>query len=101
MHYVRNNPFGRRNAEGVSLQFYSKGLRERIAGKFYVELDIKSPQPPMLRTRLAWLGKIIRTAPCGVGRRQSGMCRADQSRDSNVRELILAAINGAIVEMGE
>ena len=29
-HYVRNNPFGRRNAEGVSLQFCSKELRERI-----------------------------------------------------------------------
>ena len=35
MQYVRNNPFGRRNAEGVSLQFCSKALRERIAGKYY------------------------------------------------------------------
>ena len=52
-HYVRSNPFSRRNAEGVSLQFCSKELRERIAGRFYVELDIKSSHPTMLRTRLA------------------------------------------------
>ena len=59
-HYVRSNPFGRRNAEGVSLQFCSKELRERIAGRFYVELDIKSSHPTMLRTRLARLGKRMR-----------------------------------------
>ena len=58
-HYVRNNPFGRRNAEGISLQSCSKALRERIAGKFYVELDVKSSHPAMLRTRLARLGKRI------------------------------------------
>ena len=59
-HYVRNSRFGRRNAEGVSLQFCSKELRQRIAGKFYVEIDIKSSHPTMLRTRLARLGKRIK-----------------------------------------
>ena len=58
-HYVRNNPFGRRNAEGVSLQSCSEALRERIAGEFYVELDVKSSHPTMLRTRLARIGKRI------------------------------------------
>ena len=59
-HYVRNSRFGRRNAEGVSLQFCSKELRQRIAGKFYIEIDIKSSHPTMLRTRLARLGKRIK-----------------------------------------
>ena len=34
--YVPNNPFGRRNAEGISPQFCSRDLREEIAGQYYV-----------------------------------------------------------------
>ena len=42
------------------MQFCSKELREHIAGKFYLELDIKSSHPTMLRIRLARLGKRIK-----------------------------------------
>ena len=58
--YLRANPFGRRNAEGVSLQFCSKELRERIARRFYIEIDIKGPHPTMLMARLAADGKRVR-----------------------------------------
>ena len=57
--YVRNNPFGRRNAEGISLQFCSRDLREQIAGQYYVEIDIRTSHPTMLRARLAALGKRV------------------------------------------
>ena len=57
--YVRNNPFGRRNAEGISLQFCSRDLRERIAGQYYIEIDIRTSHRTMLRARLAALGKRV------------------------------------------
>ena len=57
---VRNNPFGRRNAEGIGLQFCSRDLRERIAGQYYVEVDIRTSHTTMLRARLAALGKRVR-----------------------------------------
>ena len=59
-YYVRNNPFGRRNAECISLQFCSRDLRERIAGQYYVEVDIRTSHTTMLRARLAALGKRVR-----------------------------------------
>ena len=106
-HYVRNNPFGRRNAEGVSLQFCSKALRERIAGKFYVELDVKSSHPTMLRTRLARLGKRIQFLDEWVENKESSAERITietnlaygvQVTDAMVKDLVLAAINVANVE---
>ena len=106
-HYVRSNPFSRRNAEGVSLQFCSKELRERIAGRFYVELDIKSSHPTMLRTRLARLGKRIRLLDdwaedmeaCAerISQETAGMFGI-QPQAAAIKDLILAAINGASVE---
>ena len=106
-HYVRSSRFGRRNAEGVSLQFCSKEFRKRIAGKFYVELDIKSSHPAMLRTRLARLGKRIRLLDdwaedkeaCAerISQETAGMFGI-QPQAAAIKDLILAAINGASVE---
>jgi ribonuclease HI len=44
-YYTRNTPFSRRNAEGVSLQFCSKKLRQQIAGGIYTEIDIRALAP--------------------------------------------------------
>ena len=70
-HYVRNTPFSRRNATGVSLQFCSKGLRHRIAGQIYTEIDIRGSHPTMLQTRLASVGKrvLLFQPPKGVSQR--------------------------------
>ena len=57
--YVRNTQHSRRNAEGVSLQFCSKGLRQKIAGHTYAEIDISTSHPTMLQTRLASVGKRV------------------------------------------
>ena len=106
-HYVRNSRFGRRNAEGVSLQFCSKELRQRIAGKFYIEIDIKSSHPTMLRTRLARLGKRIKLLDEWVEDKETCAERIAAETElthgvrppaAAVKDVILAAINGASVE---
>ena len=106
-HYVRSKSFGRRDAEGVSLQFCSKALQERIAGKFYAELDVKSSHPTMLRTRPARLGKRIQFLDEWVENKESSAERITietnlaygvQVTDAMVKDLVLAAINVANVE---
>ena len=104
--YVRTNPFGRRNAEGVSLQFCSRELRERIAGRFYIEIDIKGSHPTMLLARLAAVGKRVRFLEEWAQDKEACAGRiADEAEKlghrpltAAVKDLVLASINGASIE---
>ena len=105
--YVRNTQHSRRNAEGVSLQFCSKGLRQLIAGQIYVEVDISTSHLTMLQTRLASVGKRVPLIDDWV--RDKNAKSAEISAEvlerhqlfkptEDVKELVLAMINGANVE---
>ena len=105
--YVRNTPFSRRNAEGVSLQFCSKKLRQMVAGTIYAELDVCASHPTMLQARLASVGKRVPLLDEWV--RDKSAVIAEISTElqrrhkvfqpgSEVKELVLAMINGASAE---
>ena len=105
--YVRNTQFSRRNAEGVSLQFCSKKLRQMIAGDIYAELDVSASHPTMLQARLTSVGK--RVPLLGEWVRDKSAVIAEISAElqerhqvfqpsSDVKELVLAMINGASAE---
>ena len=105
--YVQNTQFSRRNAEGVSLQFCSKGLRQKIAGQIYVEIDVSASHPTMLQTRLASVGKRVplldewvRDKDAAIAEINAELQRVHQmfQPSSEVKELVLAMINGASVE---
>jgi len=105
--YTRNTPYSRRNAEGVSLQFCSKGLRWRIAGQIYTEIDIRGSHPTMLRARLASVGKrvplldewVLSRDECVKRLREEIAAKHERKPDEReVKELVLAMINGARVE---
>ena len=90
------------------MQFCSKRLRVLIAGQTYVEVDIRSSHPTMLRTRLASVGKRIRLLDEWVQDREKCAARVAEEAAketgghrpavAEVKELVLAAINGAGVE---
>ena len=102
-HYVRNNPFARRNAEGVSLQFCSKNLRQKIAGEIYTEIDIKGSHPTMLRAQLSRVGYRLPLLDRWVDDREA--CVAEIQLEcqkaggtptqGEVKGLFLALVNGA------
>ena len=105
--YVRNNPFGRRNAEGISLQFCSRDLREQIAGQYYVEIDIRTSHPTMLRARLAAVGKRVRLIDEWVDNKEACAGRIAEETEltrnfrptmTQIKDLINAGLNGASVE---
>ena len=108
--YTKTNPYARRNAEGVSLQFCSKELRQKIAGDIYVEVDIKGSHPTMLRAQLRRVGVSVPLLDRWVTNRVACMdelraeCRKMSSEgkhaptDGEIKELVLAMINGASAE---
>ena len=105
--YVRNTPFSRRNAEGVSLQFCSKKLRKMIAGGIYAEIDIRASHPTMLQTRLASVGKRIPMLDEWVRDKEATIAEigaelrnkhGDFKTSEEIKYLVLAMINGASVE---
>ena len=105
--YVRNTIFSRRNAEGVTLQFCSKGLRQKIAGTIYAELDIKASHPTMLQARLASVGKRIRLLDEWVRDKEATIAEisaelrskhGELQAGAEIKELVLAMIKGASVE---
>ena len=105
--YVRNAPFSRRNAEGVSLQFCSKKLRKMIAGGIYAEIDIRASHPTMLQTRLASVGKRIPMLDEWVRDKEATIAEigaelrnkhGDFKTGEEIKDLVLAMINGASVE---
>ena len=105
--YSKTNPFSRRNAEGVSLQFCSRELRGEIAGEIYVEIDIKGSHPTMLREQLRRVGVSIPLldkwvtdragciAELLADCRKSGGEKAGMPTEKEVKDLVLAMLNGA------
>ena len=99
--------FSRRNAEGVSLQFCSKKLRQMVAGTIYAELDVCASHPTMLQARLASVGKRVplldewvRDKSAVIAEISAELQRRHQvfQPGSEVRELVPAMINGASAE---
>ena len=107
--YTRTNPFSRRNAEGINLQFPSRGLRQYIAGEVYVEIDIRASHPTMLQERLRRVGARIPLldkwnadrAGCIAEVRadcaRTGGATAKKLEEGDVKGVVLAALNGASV----
>ena len=102
--YVQQTQYSRRNAEGVSLQFCSKTLRQRIAGDIYTELDIRGSHPTMLQTRLANVGKRVPLLDEWTRDKSAAIAKISEElqqkhgakREADeVKELVLAMINGA------
>jgi len=105
--YTRTNPSARRNAEGVSLQFCSRELRQWIAGGIYVEIDVKGSHPTMLRAQLRRVGVSIQLLDRWVTDRagciaeviedcrRSGGGNENLPADAEVKDLVLAMLNGA------
>ena len=105
--YVQQTQYSRRNAEGVSLQFCSKTLRQRIAGDIYTELDIRGSHPTMLQTRLASVGKRVPLLDEWTRDKSAAIAKISEElqqkhgakREADeVKELVLAMINGASCE---
>ena len=105
--YVQQTQFSRRNAEGVSLQGCSKGLRQKITGAIYTEVDVRASHPTMLQARLASVGKRIplldewvrdkKAAIAEIGTEIRSKHGVFKSGDE-IKELVLAMLNGASAE---
>ena len=83
------------------------GARQKIAGQIYVEIDVSASHPTMLQTRLASVGKRVplldewvRDKDAVIAEINAELQRVHQmfQPSSEVKELVLAMINGASVE---
>ena len=105
VHQLRaQEPVWRRNAEGISMQFCSRDLRERIAGQCYVGIDIRASHPTMLRARLTAVGKRVRLLDDWVLNKEAcAECVAEKTANTRnfrpttaqIKDLVNAGLNGA------
>ena len=106
-HYVRYTATSRRKPEGLSLQGASQKLRTRIAGRYYVAVEVTDVAATMLQARLARVGKRVRMLDEWCQDRER--CAAKVSSEvvavggkavteEETRELIVNAVHGTGVD---
>ena len=106
-HYVRHTATSRRKPEGLSLQGASQKLRTRIAGRYYVAVEVTDVAATMLQARLARVGKRVRMLEEWCQDRER--CAAKVSSEvvaaggkavtaEETRELIVKAVHGAGID---